>query len=74
MIPVAFYDGNGTRFHLDQFTLAPLQHEAYALAEKWPLTRDRAGTAVFQISWGAAVLGLRFNPTGPFTSTHVLSR
>jgi hypothetical protein len=75
VVTVAFYDGGGTRFLLDQFTLNPLEHTAYEFTSEWPLTNGKRGTAVFQVSpYGASVLGLRFNRTGPFTSTHTLSR
>jgi len=74
-VTVSFFDGGGNRFHLDQFTLAPLQHDAYEFTLKWPQTNGRRGIAVFQVSPdGTSVLGLRFNWTGPFTSTHTLSR
>ncbi len=77
-VTVAFYDQQGTRFHLDQFTLNPMEHRAYAMKVNWPQTADKKGLAVFQVGGavvpGAPVLGLRFNWTGPFTSTHALSR
>lgn len=75
IVTVAFYDEAGNRFHLDQFTLKPYEHTGFATDIKWPQTIRKRGTAVFQVSpWGASVLGLRFNWTGPFTSTHTLSR
>lgn len=74
-VTVAFHDQQGTRFHLDQFTLSPLEHRAYAMDVNWPQTAGKKGLAVFQVGpRGAPVLGLRFNSTGPFTSTHALSR
>jgi len=74
-VTVAFYDTAGNRFLLDQFTLNPYEQAAYELTSKWPQTNGKRGTAVFQVSpWGAPVLGLRFNWTGPFTSSHTLSR
>ena len=74
-VTVSFYDPQGNRFHPDQFTLNPLEHRAYAMDVNWPQTAGKKGLAVFQVGpWGAPVLGLRFNWTGPFTSTHALSR
>jgi hypothetical protein len=74
-VTVAFYDDAGNRFHLDQFTLRPYEHAGLQTDKRWPETINKRGTAVFQVSpWGAPVLGLRFNSTGPFTSTHTLSR
>ncbi len=74
-VTVAFHDEQGNRFHLDQFTLNPLEQRAYAMPVNWPQTAGKKGVAVFQVgTWGAPVLGLRFNSTGPFTSTHALSR
>lgn len=75
VVTVAFYDSSGSRFHLDQFTLQPLEHTSFETDKRWPQTVGRRGTAVFTVSpLGAPVLGLRFNWTGPFTSTHTLSR
>ena len=75
IVTVAFYESGAARFLLDQFTLNPLEHTAYEFTSKWPLTNGKRGTAVFQVSpYGAPVFGLRFNWTGPFTSTHTLSR
>jgi hypothetical protein len=74
-VTVAFYDEQGNRLFLDQFTLNPLEHKAYAIPDRWPQTAGMRGLADFQVSpWGAPTLGLRFNWTGPFTSTHTLSR
>lgn len=75
VVTVAFYDNSGARFHLDQFTMTPLEHAAFATDIRWPQTVGKRGIAVFTVSpWGAPSLGLRFNWTGPFTSTHALSR
>ena len=74
-VTVAFHDEQGNRFHIDQFTLNPLEHRAYEMPGNWPQTAGKKGLAVFQVGpYGAPVLGLRFNWTGPFTSTHALSR
>jgi hypothetical protein len=74
-VTVAFYDQLGNRTYLDQFTLMPLEQAAFALPVRWPATANKRGTAVFQVSgWGAPALGLRFNDSGAFTSTHTLSR
>jgi hypothetical protein len=77
-VTVSFYDPLGARFHQDQFQMNPLEHRADAMPDRWPQTAGKKGVAVFQVGGavvpGAPVLGLRFNSTGPFTSTHALSR
>ena len=76
-VDVVFYNDAGTQIGQDQFTLTPRQHTAFATDVRWPATIGQRGVAVFRVSGsgtGAPVLGLRFNWTGPFTSTHTLSR
>jgi hypothetical protein len=40
----------------------------------WPETAGKKGSIEFRVNgWGAGVLGLRFHPSGAFTSFHVIS-
>ena len=74
-VTVEIYDQSGNRVLLDHFYMAPLEHGGIVLRDRWPVTANKRGIAVFQVSgWGTPAMGLRFNDTGPFTSTHTLSR
>jgi hypothetical protein len=54
-------------------TLPPYNHEAFAIPSTWLSTAGRRGSIEFTTSGvGIAVLGLRFNPFGTFTSFNVL--
>jgi len=76
-VDVVFYNDAGTPIGQEQLTLNPREHTAFATDVRWPATIGQRGVAVFRVSGGgtgAPVLSLRFNWTGPFTSTHTLSR
>jgi hypothetical protein len=67
-------DDLGTQLASTQTTLSGWVHQAYGVAAKWPATAGKRGAIEFTTTgWGAAALGLRFNPGGAFTSFHVLS-
>lgn len=70
-----FRDENGNQFQQDGFILPPLGHIAFAVPSKYPQTVNRRGTVEFSGGGGGNLtgLGLRFNPTGPFTSFYALS-
>ncbi len=70
-ITIAFRQEDGARIHLDQFTLDPREHRAFALPNEYPETRESKGTMEFLAHGGGlALLGLRFSPRGSFTSFH----
>jgi hypothetical protein len=53
--------------------LGALEHMAASLPVYWKETQNRRGSIEFKTSeYGLTALGLRFNPTGPFTSFHTL--
>jgi hypothetical protein len=55
-------------------TLGRLAHLAATVPSAFPSTAGRKGIIEFESTgYGASALGLRFNPTGPFTSFHVLT-
>ncbi len=60
-ISVIFKDETGTQFLTDTITLAPLNHQSFVLATKYPSTVGRRGTVELSTS-GARInlLGLRF--------------
>lgn len=56
-----------------QIVLGPFKHEAFSLPTRWPATANKRGVIEFtSTGWGASAMGLLFNPTGAFTSFHVL--
>jgi hypothetical protein len=68
-------DEDGTLLSTLSKRFAPYEHMATNLLEYVPGTRGKRGLVEFTCDndFGVAVLGLRFNPTGAFTSFHVLS-
>ena len=56
-------------------TLPPRRHASFALADQILATRDQSGTVEFdpQFDGWFLVLGLRFNPTGPFTTMQAVT-
>lgn len=67
-ITVSFRDQNGSRVHLDQFTLGPRATLLVNVAEKWPQTANFKGVADFTSGETSMILtGLRINPTNSFT-------
>lgn len=70
-VTMAFRLEDGSRVHLDQFTMDPREHRAFALTTAFPQTRDKKGVIeILAHGGGIALLGLRFSPRGPFTSFH----
>jgi hypothetical protein len=51
----------------DNLTLVSSAHLSFSLTDRYPALIGRVGTMEIGSS-GAAVLGLRFNPSGSFTS------
>ena len=73
-VTLAFLDPTGTRFHLDQFPLEPLQHMAFETTVRYPQTAGKNGVIqVIASTWGVPALGLLFNPRYSFTSVHTLA-
>jgi hypothetical protein len=49
-------------------------HLAGSVSTLWPETAGKQGSIEFSTTgFGTSVLGLRFNPSGAFTSFHALS-
>jgi hypothetical protein len=71
---VTFRDDDGNAIGEPvEVTLAAKGHTAFVLDQRFSQVRGRKGTAFFQLVSGEMTgLGLRFNPTNAFTSTHTL--
>jgi hypothetical protein len=66
---------DGTVLERRLLSLVPYSHTAGSIASNFPTTAGRRGSIEFVTSgtFGIGVIGLRFNPSGAFTSFHVLS-
>jgi len=74
IIPITVRDEDGKVLATRTITMDSLTHLAGSVSVTWPETVGKRGSVEFQMNgFGAGVLGLRFNPSGSFTSFHVLS-
>jgi hypothetical protein len=73
-VTVTFYDPQGVQIGTGTFALPVSGHVSLLLTQSYPSTTGLTGTVEFTSDNGSIVgLGLRFNPTGPFTSTTAFS-
>lgn len=69
-----FRDEAGVVLTEQTISLPPLGHTAFSLPDRFPLTAGKRGSVVFRSSgMTLSGLGLRFNPSGAFTSFHALN-
>jgi hypothetical protein len=64
----AIRDVSGTTIGTATITLPPYSHQASFISERFPITANQRGSVVIDGTAGFSVLGLRFNPSGTFTS------
>jgi len=68
-ISIEFDDSSNNPLLKDTLALGPMQHVAFATTDRYAqLAGARGVVRIFADPAGAAVLGLLFNPTGPFTT------
>jgi hypothetical protein len=69
-------DDNGTQMGLQVVVLSGKAHTSFFIADRFSITSGRRGTIEFQNTAGGAVagIGLRFNPSGSFTSVPTIVR
>ena len=67
VVPITIRDGVGSVILTENIPLGSRAHLSFSLADRYPAVAGRAGTVEIGSSV-AAVLGLRFNPSGSFTS------
>ena len=73
-VTVTFFNAQGVQIGSGSFALPPSGHMSFLLNQSYPFTAGLTGTVEFTSDNGSIVgLGLRFNPTGPFTSTTAFS-
>ncbi|MCL6547154.1 MAG: hypothetical protein K6T61_18225 [Bryobacteraceae bacterium] len=76
VIGLQFWDENGAILGQTTLTLQPLEHVAFATDIQWPFLVNKRGMARFMApsaTLGLPALVLRFNWSGPFTTTYTFS-
>jgi Viral BACON domain len=75
-IGVVFKDDTGTILRSDSITLPAQGHTSFDLATRFAITAQKRGTVEFDTPQGGqiSVLGLRFNPTGAFSTVPALTK
>jgi hypothetical protein len=75
-VPVIVRDDNGVVLQSTTISLPAQGHNAFDISVGLPVTDGRRGTLEFQTPSGGqiSVLGLRFNPTGSFSTTPALAK
>jgi hypothetical protein len=67
-LTVTIRDISGASIGAGTITLPPYSHQASFISERFPITADKRGSVVIEGTSPFSVLGLRFNPSGTFTS------
>jgi hypothetical protein len=73
-VEVTIQTADARILRLDSFTLAPGSKVVFSMPDRYPESRGQTGSILVRTSSRSlSGLGLRFNPTGAFTSFHTLS-
>lgn len=75
-VDVTIRDQNGAVVRQTTTNLRAFERQAFSTASVWPETANRRGSIEFRTgtgSFGVSALGLRFHPSGSFTSFHTLA-
>jgi hypothetical protein len=69
-------DEAGSTISTESLALPPRGHASFVASERFPVLLGRRGTIEVRNATGEpfSVLGLRFNPSGSFTSVPVISK
>jgi hypothetical protein len=70
-ITATVLDLNGSLLASQQIALGPLEHRSFFVDQQFPAASNQLGIVQLQSSVGLTVVGLRFSPTGTFTSVPV---
>jgi uncharacterized protein (TIGR03118 family) len=71
-ITVTLIDQNGAQLTTSQINLPAFGHSAFFLSSQFAQSANRLGIIQFQSSGGLTGVGLRFSPTGSFTSIPII--
>jgi hypothetical protein len=73
-VPIVIVDENGNELKRETLTLQAGRKSAFALPERWPETARKRGAIHFQGAFATSwtVFGLRFHPSGAFTTVNLL--
>jgi hypothetical protein len=71
-VTVTIRDQAGATLATDTLNVAEDEKTVFVLASKYPVTAGKYGSVEIQGD-GVAVMGLRFNPSGSFTSCHAMT-
>ncbi len=73
-VTASVYDKDNQILRIDTFVMGPLEHQAFALSDRYPETAGKMGHVRFHIRDGYINgIGLRFSPNGTFTSMHMIT-
>jgi hypothetical protein len=67
-LSVAIRDQSGATIGVDTVRLPPFSHQASFVSERYPITANGHGSLLITSDGGISALGLRFSPSGTFTS------
>jgi len=76
VVNVVFRDLNGNTILSDHFTMSPLEHTSFLLANRYPGLAGQAGTALFSTDGATdavAALGILANSVGAYTTVFTLA-
>ncbi|MCC6368182.1 MAG: hypothetical protein IT165_32050 [Bryobacterales bacterium] len=73
-VTVTLYDESGARLYLDQFAVNAGQQQAFEVPTRWPAVANRRGVVYFRAGFYFSAIGLRFHPSGSFTTVNTLAK
>jgi hypothetical protein len=70
VVDVIIRNENGATMQTSSLSVAPGGHTSFEFSDRFPMSAGQRGTIQFTPQAGGwfAMIGLRFNPTGPITS------
>jgi hypothetical protein len=71
-ITIIVLDPNGVQLGSSQINLPAFGHQAFFLSDRFPTAANQLGIFELQGAGNVTAIGLRFNPTGSFTSTPII--
>lgn len=73
--PVTIFDESGSPLRTETITLRPRTKAVFAMPERWPESQGHRGTiSIPNVATSISILGLRFHPSGSFTTVIGMDR